>query len=146
MTDPDGVEGEEHGLDLLPLETRFQRDKLLRNTRARFAETTEPWSALAGVSFDGYEIRHGRTRPVADRGRASVALVNESGDPIGWQRGSVLGVYAHGLFESPTAMTALFGVAHRSLESVFDGLADLVDARFAPGALAGLISGSGTRD
>jgi adenosylcobyric acid synthase len=146
MRDPHGVEGNEQGLALLDLETRFEREKLLRHTRARFADLAgAAWRALGGpllggVSFDGYEIRHGRTwltAAGADTDTA-VALRNGSGDAIGWQRGNVLGVYAHGLFESPAVMRALFGVAPRTLDDVFDGLADFVDARFEPGVLASL--------
>jgi adenosylcobyric acid synthase len=137
LEDPHGVEGEEPGLELLPLETRFERDKLLRHTRARFSTLTGPWNALAEVSFDGYEIRHGRSRLV-NEGDATIAVRNEAGEAIGWQRGSVLGLYAHGLFEAPSVMRALFGVAPRTLDGVFDGLADFIDSRFSPGALEGL--------
>ena len=139
MVAPHGVEGDEHGLDLLPLETSFDREKLLRQTRARFAGVADPWSALADVSFDGYEIRHGRTRLVGDGIGTTIALRNESGDAIGWQRDAVLGLYAHGLFEAIAVMRALFGIDLRSLDSVFDGLADLVDRGFAPGVLSSLV-------
>ena len=138
MEDPHGVEGNERGLGLLPLETRFERDKLLRNTRARFVELEGAWRPLGDVAFDGYEIRHGRTWLADASDGTTVALRNASGDAIGWRRGNVLGVYAHGLFESPAAMRALFGVATRTLDSVFDGLADFIDARFEPGVLASL--------
>ncbi len=137
MVDPDGVEGDEHGLDLLPVETRFERDKLLCHTRAQFQAVAGPWSALADVAFEGYEIRHGRS-DVADGGQAAIALRNEAGAALGWQRGSVLGLYAHGLFEAPSVMRALFGIEPRTLDSVFDGLADFIDSRFEPGVLARL--------
>jgi adenosylcobyric acid synthase len=67
-----------------------------------------------------------------------VALRTADGEAIGWQRGNVLGLYAHGLFESPPVMRALFGDAPRTLDSVFEGLADFVDRHFQPGALARL--------
>jgi adenosylcobyric acid synthase len=66
-------------------------------------------------------------------------LRNDAGTPIGWQRGCVLGLYAHGLFESADAMRALFGAEVRPLDTVFDGLADFIDARFEPGSLLRLI-------
>jgi adenosylcobyric acid synthase len=138
MSDPHGVDGDEQGLGLLPLETRFEREKLLRHTAARFGELSGPWAALAGVAFDGYEIRHGRTTPVAAADPLDVALRNDAGEPIGWQRGGVLGVYAHGLFEAAPAMRALFGVDVRPLDAVFDGLADFIDRHFVPGALQAL--------
>ena len=54
---------------------------------------------------------------------------------IGWQRGPVLGVYAHGLFECEAVMRALFGASVLALDSRLDGLAELVDRHFAPGIL-----------
>jgi adenosylcobyric acid synthase len=143
MSDPDGVDGEERGLDLLPLETEFARDKLLRHTRGKFGQLGGAWSSLTDLVFDGYEIRHGRTapRPGATDGTI-VALRNEAGEPIGWQRDNVLGVYAHGLFESADVVTRLFEAPHRSLDGVFDGLADFIDGRFTPGVLMDLAFGA----
>jgi adenosylcobyric acid synthase len=136
IRDPQGVDGDERGLDLLPLTTRFERDKLLRQTRARFGAVTGAWSPLAGLAFDGYEIRHGRTES-----EAAIALRNDAGEPIGWQRGNALGLAAHGLFESADVMRALFGATSRTLDDVFDGLADFVERHFEPGALAELARG-----
>jgi adenosylcobyric acid synthase len=70
-----------------------------------------------------------------------VALPNS----LGWHnaRGNVLGVYLHGLFEDAAAVQALFGAGRaqpvRTLDSVFDGLADYVASHFAPGVLDALI-------
>jgi adenosylcobyric acid synthase len=139
LTDPHGVDGSARGLGLLPLETTFARDKLLRHTSARFARVGAAWAPLAELAFDGYEIRHGRTTPrPGTENQTGVALRNESGEPIGWQRDNVLGIYAHGMFESAALMTRLFAAPHRSLDDVFDGLADFVDRRFAPGVLMDL--------
>ena len=44
------------------------------------------------------------------------------------------GVSAHGLFESPAVLRALFGTV-RSLDASLDGLADGLDRHFAPGVL-----------
>ena len=52
----------------------------------------------------------------------------------------MLGVYAHGLFEHPAFIQALFGQGLKSLDGVFDGLADFIDQHFEPGVLAGLLS------
>jgi len=141
LMDPNGVDGDARGLGLLPLETTFARDKLLRHTSARFTRFAGAWSPLADLSFEGYEIRHGRTTPrPGSADEINVAVRNEAGEPIGWQRDNVLGLYAHGMFESAAVMTGLFAAPHRSLDDVFDGLADFIDRRFAPAVLSGLRS------
>ena len=62
------------------------------------------------------------------------------GTPIGWQVGSVLGVHAHGLFESPDVLRALFGATAPTLDHSFDLLADMLKEHFTPGWLADLLS------
>ena len=140
LFDPHGIEGhaggEGRGLALLPIDTHFEPDKFLRQTRACFDTLSGGWSALSGLDFSGYEIRCGRTDAEAGAVRA---LRNDEGGAIGWQQGSVLGVYAHGLFEAPGSMRALFGAEPPSLDAVFDGLADFIDTRFEPGSLWRLI-------
>ncbi len=142
LHDPHGVEGvagaEHAGLGLLPLRTTFDEDKRLCPSSSRFETLQAPWRALSGLAFDGYEIRHGRTA-LAEAGHATaIALRNAEGQAIGWQRGRVLGLYAHGLFESPAALKALFGASVPTLDDVFDGLADFVDRHFDAGVLSGL--------
>ena len=44
------------------------------------------------------------------------------------------GVYAHGPFESPAVLRALFGTV-RSLDASLDGLADGLDRHFEPAVL-----------
>ncbi|HEY0820683.1 MAG TPA: cobyric acid synthase [Rhizobacter sp.] len=138
LLDPHGVDGDAQGLGLLPLVTTFEPRKLLSATPVRFGEVRGAWSALSGVQAGGYEIRHGRTTPAAGASAPAV-LFNPRGEAIGWQHGSVLGLYAHGLFESAAVMHALFGAGVRPLDAVFDGLADFIDLHFEPGALMGLL-------
>lgn len=138
LLDPHGVDGEARGLGLLPLTTRFELHKRLSVATMRFARLQGDWSSLSGVQAEGYEIRHGRTEPTAGAGLAPV-LFNAEGEAIGWQRGPVLGVYAHGLFESPAVMRSLFGTAARPLDTVLDGLADFIDIHFEQGTLARLL-------
>jgi adenosylcobyric acid synthase len=139
LLDLEGVDGSAIGLGLLPLVTRFEAAKLLRHTRARLDGLDGHWSALDGLAFDGYEIRHGRTTAQEGVPAPRVAMRNAEGEPIGWQQGPVLGVYAHGLFESAAVMRALFGTQVRPLDEVFDGLADFIDGHFEAGALMGLL-------
>jgi len=139
LIDPHGVDGNAPGLGLLPLVTQFQPDKLLRETHAQWLELDEPWLRLSGVSFKGYEIRHGRTVQHAGLPPARVALCNAEHEAIGWQQGSVLGAYAHGLFEDGAVLQVLFGAEVEPLDSVFDGLADFIETNFEPGALMRLL-------
>ncbi len=137
LHDPHGVDGSGPGLDLLPLETIFSAEKLLRPSRAEFNALDSSWAMLSGTSFNGYEIRQGRTHAVSV---CNVALRNADGEAIGWQCGNVLGLYAHGMFESPAVLHAVFNQRVPSLDTVFDRLADFIDQHFEPGALAGLLS------
>ena len=131
LVDPDGHDGEAGfngpGLGLLPLVTRYERDKRVRRSTLRFAQTREAWAPWAGVQATGYEIHCGVTVPHPDLPSPLVALRDERGEAIGWQHGNVLGVYAHGLFESPALVRAMWGATAPALEESFDLLADLVD-------------------
>jgi adenosylcobyric acid synthase len=142
LVDPHGIEASDvasAGLGLLPLSTQFDQRKSLRMGSMRFLAASGCWSALAGVAWQGYEIHHGRSLPASTPALPGAVLRNDAGEPIGWQRGSVLGLYAHGLFESPAVLHALFGTCPPTLDGVFDGLADFIDGHFEPGSLAGLI-------
>lgn len=137
--DPMSLGANGPGLGLLPLVTQFDATKLLRPSRVKFAALQRPWRSLSHVAWSGYEIHHGRTVQHAGLPAAAQALMSDSGEVIGWSEGSVLGIYAHGLFESPEVMRALFGVDVPTLDSVFDGLADFVDRHFEPGVLLDLL-------
>ena len=131
LVDPHEIDGNAPGLGLLPLATLFERDKLLTATRVRLAPQLDaPWSALAGLQTSGYEIHHGRTAQHPALPRAAEVMWDERGVPLGWQQGSVLGCYVHGLFEQPEVLRALFGREVPCLDAVFDGLADFIDTHF----------------
>jgi adenosylcobyric acid synthase len=138
LVDPDDFAGNAPGLGLLPLVTRFQEDKTVRRTRVTFEPLLPPWSALSGLVADAYEIHHGITIQHAGMAPGRVAIAGG----LGWQnaQGNVLGVYVHGLFEDANVLHALFGAGAPTLETVFDGLADVVDEHFATGVLPGLIA------
>ncbi len=136
------------GLGLLPLQTVFERRKLLRQTQAAFTKEAldGPWSALRGVTVKGYEIHHGRTQAVPGaaaqaevQAKVQEALHDAQGQCLGWQQGRVLGLYLHGLFECDAALKALLGNDVPSMDSVFDGLARHVDQHFQAGALLSLL-------
>jgi cobyric acid synthase CobQ/nicotinate-nucleotide--dimethylbenzimidazole phosphoribosyltransferase/5,6-dimethylbenzimidazole synthase len=103
-------------LGLLDVETTYADEKLTEHATVELGPIEGPWSVLSGRSYRGYEIRHGTTRG-AD-GAEVRALA----------RGPVLAVSAHGLFEDDAVLAAVFGRSReRTLEEVFDGLADAVE-------------------
>jgi adenosylcobyric acid synthase len=93
---------------------------------------------LQGVVAPAYEIRCGHT--LADERHA--VLRDGHGQAIGWQAGSVLGVYAHGLFEAPAFVRALFDATVPTLETAFETLADLVDEHLGEALLQRLMRGA----
>ena len=139
IDDAAGVEGgrpgSDVGLGVLPLVTGFAPDKRLSRTRRRFAALHGVWSPLSELEVEGYEIHCGQSQVRSSQAR--VALPGEP--PLGWQRDNVLGVYLHGLFENPAVARALFGRAPPALDTVFDGLADLLDEHVEARTLMALL-------
>jgi adenosylcobyric acid synthase len=121
--DTGGVDGTRIGLGLLDISTSFACEKVTRRTVTRFAhKLPEPWENLAGLCFEGYEIRHGASEVVGDVGQALPA-------GLAFVSGSVLGLYLHGLFEQPHLSRALIGVAAMTTpDETFEHLADVVDS------------------
>jgi adenosylcobyric acid synthase len=112
LDDAAGVDGSASGLGLLPVSTRFEGAKVTATGDVHLPELPSPWRELSSIAYTGYEIRHGRTTPPQ-------AVVSQ---------GAVLGLLAHGAFESEAVLEALFGrVPARSLDDVFDDLADAVE-------------------
>ncbi len=150
LLDPHGIDGAGQALGALPLETQFAATKTVRATAARFDHLDGPWQALSGLSVEGYEIHHGETRIVqapasarSDRACRAVLLgehgAGDSPAIIGWQQGSILAVYLHGLFENTAIMQALFQTPGPSLDAAFERLADGIDRHLPRRALMGLI-------
>jgi len=143
LDDPDGVDGQPHGplpgLGLLPLDTRYARPKRVTAAPVRFAALAPPWESLSGLRVPAYEIRNGTTAPSPAAAVAAV-LHDARGSAIGWQAGAVLGVYAHGLFEAPEVMRALFGTLVPTLDASLDGLADRLQEHMDAGALHSLLA------
>jgi len=139
LHDPDGLEGGEPGsaagLGILPVDTTFGTTKILADGQYRLGHLHGVWKPLSKQTVRGYEIHLGSTQPL-DR---SLHAVVPDTVGLGWQRGNVLGVYLHGLFENPEIVKALFGNPPRSLDTVFDDLADMIDHHFEPGSLLKLL-------
>jgi adenosylcobyric acid synthase len=145
LDDPEGADGDPHGplsgLGLLPLATRYAAPKRLRAAPVHFGGAlATPWQGLSGLALPAYEIRCGRTEVIADE--AQPVLFDAEGQAIGWQRGSVLGIAAHGLFEDAAVLRALFdrtGRTVRTLDDSFDGLAALVEDHLGAATLRALL-------
>ena len=112
IEDEAGVDGSACGLGLLPVRTTFRAAKLAERASLLLGDLSPPWERLNGVTFDGYQIRHGVS----------------TGNRLTYASGAVLAVYAHGMFEEPAVIEALLGARpHRTLDQAFDQLADAVD-------------------
>ncbi len=136
IDDPVGVDGTGSGLGLLPVRTVFRGEKRTERVDAAFAALPRPWQALSGLPFRGYEIRHGEVVPTGPVGEGVTG-------GRGFVAGGVLGLTLHGALESADVVQALVGRRPtRDLETVFDGLADLVEERFDLGVL-GRLAGVG---
>ncbi len=91
VCDPLGVEegGAEAGVDLLPIETQLEANKVTVQSRGR---------SYLGPDVAGYEIHMGRT----DQIRAlDPFVIKDDGTMDGAVSGRVAGTYFHGLFENP---------------------------------------------
>ncbi len=124
------IVGDATGLGLLPLETVFEKNKLVKRTTASFGLLHGAWQALSNVTVTGYEIHQGVTK------------ASEPIQGLAWQssEGNVLGIYLHGMFEDSAVMQALWGADAPNLDNVFEGLAHFLDAHLDSGLLAKLAS------
>lgn len=153
ITDTLGVEqlGESAGLDLLPVRTEFEREKITRRVSARVTGSHAMWrehdvSPDASYALTGYEIHMGRsvTLPGAELGPAPF-MMNIGGeqvsDGLSSRDGLVVGTYMHGLLENSALRQALLkqlaarkGVEmpssseRLSIDQAFDVLAESVTA------------------
>ena len=132
IVDTAGVDGDAVGLGLLSVGTTFESTKRVEAVDVTFRHLPPRWSVLSGMTFRGYEIRHGLMH-----GAPSATEVIAGAR--GFADGSVLGITVHGAFEHPELVAALFGrKPPRPLETVFEELADLVEERLDMSALARL--------
>jgi adenosylcobyric acid synthase len=138
---PHGVDGDATGLGVLPLSTCFALQKTVQRTTAQFGMLIGAWHRLSGVTVHGFEIHHGQTTWLIQGGNASESVRMAMPNQLAWQnqRGNVLGLYVHGMFEEPEVLKALFGADTVTLDTVFDGLADFVERHFKEGVLDALI-------
>lgn len=140
LVDPYGVDGNAHGLGLLPLVTVFDRDKTVRHTKVSFGDVTGMWSSLSKLTVEGYEIHHGQTTEYT-KNYSQVSGAVEVAPNLAWQNkeGNVFGCYLHGLFEDTAVLQSLFGSYAATLDNVFDGLANFLQTHVEHDVLNELI-------
>ena len=99
VSDPEGMEGGGtlEGLGLLPMDTRFEDRKELRQVNAAVGKLTGFYESLSGTAVEGYEIHMGES--TSDHDIFPVLA-----------RGAVLGTYIHGIFDSPEFTRKLMGI------------------------------------
>ena len=100
LSDPEGVAGDagdEPGLALLPVKTRFENPKLVRAVS----------SECDGRRWTTYEIHQGRTEATAACAPFQTVCDGEQPRPDGYRAGNVCGTYQHGCFEAPEARRRL---------------------------------------
>lgn len=110
LSDPHQMEGggEMGGLGLLPLHTVFSLFKTRRQTRGRLCARDGFFAPLAGMTLEGYDIHLGET--AGDCPPACELNYGEGSRYDGAVKGSVLGTYLHGFFDSPGMVDALAGL------------------------------------
>ncbi|HEY4306537.1 MAG TPA: cobyric acid synthase [Gemmatimonadaceae bacterium] len=151
-------EGTVDGLDLLPVTTHFEHDKVTRRVKALLATNVELWSSPSiDEALDAYEIHMGRTTlDDADDSMRRVFSVSDGGDShadgSATPDGIVVGTYLHGLFENTAFRRAvLTGLARRkaielpasapiqTIEEAFDELADVVERELDMTAIVAMV-------
>jgi adenosylcobyric acid synthase len=114
--DPEGVEaepGSSAGLGLLPLSTRIEKHKQLREVRGSLL-LTEVAAEVAGYEIHcGVSYLTGQAKPL-------VLLQDQRQDGCLSADGQVAGSYLHGLFDQPEACSALLNWAGLDNASGFD--------------------------
>jgi len=132
ICDPDGVAGERgslSGLNLLPIETTFSKEKIV----------SQVFVSWGGDRWTAYEIHMGRTLATSPCNPFLQVQNGGTKHGEGCRKGNIWGTYIHGLFESSAvrgelAKQANFlhyrpsSVSWRShLQGVYDGMADAVE-------------------
>ena len=98
ISDPDGVEegGSIRGMELLPVVTRLQKDKVRCQTKGNINPLTGSLQVLSGMAYEGYEIHMGQTYSVEN----GVTLEKEIDTAvISGKHKNVYGTYIHGIFD-----------------------------------------------
>lgn len=116
VCDPDHVEGEIErlpGLGLLPVSTRMQGEKITRQVRFHFLESSE--------TCEGYEIHMGTTTPLADAPASPLNHLADGREDGYFADRTCMGTYVHGILDNPSVIDYLLEpFADKLKETTFD--------------------------
>lgn len=101
IKDPDNMEagGNVAGLNLLPAETVFEKEKIRTVITGKFNNITGYFSFLNGAEFQGYEIHMGKT--YSDNSYISeIKDIRGNIKSDGLAKNNILGTYIHGVFDT----------------------------------------------
>jgi adenosylcobyric acid synthase len=127
IADPHGVEegGVIRGMELLPMETVMDKEKVRTQVKGTFGELSGDLSSLSGMKIKGYEIHMGISKVDADcRSLCTLADGLERQDKTdGIAEDNIYGTYVHGIFdEGIIAETIVRELAARKGLSLESGL------------------------
>lgn len=108
IADPDGIEegGSMRGMELLPIETVLQKEKVRCQAVGVINQVEGSFSALSGCAYNGYEIHMGRTTVWKEGKTEEYAKKEERIVAVG-SNTNVCGSYVHGLFDKGDTAAAL---------------------------------------
>lgn len=111
ISDPEGMEngGTMKGMELLPVITSLQHEKVRRQVRGIVNQMEGIFSVLSGLEFEGYEIHMGYSvenilgrKNVSDRESGTYDAAFVTGE-----NKNICGTYVHGIFDRAALATAL---------------------------------------
>lgn len=110
ISDPEGAESGETvvGMELLPVVTRLQRNKVRRRVQGRIGDTEGFLQILSGLSYEGYEIHMGKTSCIGNGMEKHAAYCQEEdGVFVCGEVENVYGTYIHGIFDEKGISAAI---------------------------------------
>lgn len=120
IADPEQVEegGTIRGMELLPVNTVLQENKVRCQIEGIIENLTGPLSALSGCAFQGYEIHMGETSYAEE-----MFIQEQQRGVVSGSDRMVYGSYVHGLFDQGSIASIIVkGLAQKKGLSMEDGL------------------------
>ncbi len=113
LKDPQNVEGggEIRGLGLINAHTIFRKEKIRTRVRGIFENSGGIFSALNGLSFEGYEIHMGITDASGYLSKLKCSDGQEKTDGI--CQDNVYGSYVHGIFDNVEILTVIIKALYK---------------------------------